>query len=453
MYPEISAAERFPLLTAAGRKLLHAMRQHPQAPIWNWPNGEQLNARGLARVRKFAAELSSPPTISQGSPPSWLPAFVDFCLEEVPFYRRRSAPGTPLAAIPSSCREDLAPKVWDFVPDSQPLDELIVFSSTGTTGHPAQTPSDPAMAACGIPLLELALASTGVGFPRGAEQMALTNVAAYCGAYTTAIVVAYLEEAGCIRVNLSPEAWRQPGDCHAYLDRWWAAVMLGDPQAFAALTSVGIKRPPQVMVSSIMRLSDALAGQLTAHFGCPVIDVYALTEAGIVAVKTPDGHAVLPHDLYLEILDDNDVPCPPGVRGEIALTGGRNPFLPLLRYRTGDYASLGWRQGRPILIDLEGRQPVLFPVAGDRVVHSMEVTRLLRRFPLVQYQLHQDAEGGFRFRYRGGVAEDELRGALRDLLGGRPSIVIEKLSPAATPQHRKVSVYQSARRPTSSHSA
>jgi phenylacetate-CoA ligase len=227
--------------------------------------------------------------------------------------------------------------------------------------------------------------------------------------------------------------------------------MLGDPQAFAALTSVGIERPPQVMVSSIMCLSDALAAQLAAHFGCPVIDIYALTEAGIVAVKTPQGHAVLPHDLYVEILDDHDVPCPPEVRGEIALTGGRNPFLPLLRYRTGDYASLGWRQGRPVLVDLEGREPVVFPVAGDRIVHSMEVTRLLRRFPLVQYQLHQDADGGFRFRYRGGVAEGELRGALLDLLGGRSSLEMERFPAGVTPPQRKVQVYKSARRLASSH--
>lgn len=50
MHPEISEQERFPLLTPAGRKWLHAMRQHPQAPIWNWPNGEQLNEIGRAHV-------------------------------------------------------------------------------------------------------------------------------------------------------------------------------------------------------------------------------------------------------------------------------------------------------------------------------------------------------------------------------------------------------------------
>ena len=53
------------------------------------------------------------------------------------------------------------------------------------------------------------------------------------------------------------------------------------------------------------------------------------------------------------------------VRGEIAVTGGRNPFVPLLRYRTGDWGRLDY--GRcpcgdrmPRLLDLEGRPPVVF---------------------------------------------------------------------------------------------
>jgi phenylacetate-CoA ligase len=443
MYPEISESERFPLLTPEGRKLLHAMRQDPQAPLWNWPNGEQLNAAGLARVEQFADKLRGGLTWTPAQLPDWLPALVDFCLEDVPFYRRRASPGTPFAELPSCSRDDVASRVWELVPDSQPLNELIVFSSSGTTGHPARMPSHPAAAACGVPLLEHVAAATGVRFPRGPQQMALTNIAAYRGAYTTAIVIAWLQEAGCIRVNLSPEVWRNPGDCRSYLDRWTAPVMLGDPLSFAALSKVGIERPPQVMISSIMALSDSLAEQLAARYGCRVLDIYALTEAGIVAVKTERGHAVLPHDLYVEVLDEHDQPCPPSVRGEVTLSGGRNPFLPLLRFRTGDFAALEWHNGRPTLVGLEGRQPVVFPIAGDRVVHSMEVTRLLRSFPLVQYQLHQDDSGGFQFGYRGHVSLEDLRNGLVELLGKPAKLVIDELPPLA-PGQRKVQVYRSA---------
>jgi phenylacetate-CoA ligase len=229
--------------------------------------------------------------------------------------------------------------------------------------------------------------------------------------------MSYLKEAGCVRVNLHPEVWNQPGDARAYLDEFAAPVMLGDPQAFEALGGVGIEKPPRAMVSCITHLSDALAADLTHRYGCPVLDVYAMTEAGIVAVRGPHGHEVLPHDLHVEILDDHDQPVPEGKRGEIVLTGGRNPYLPLLRYRTGDFASLKRVNGKTYLIELEGRQPVLFPVK-DRIVHSMEVTRLLRNFPLNQYQLNQDANGDFRFRYRGSAAADDLQSALHERLVG-----------------------------------
>jgi len=162
-------------------------------------------------------------------------------------------------------------------------------------------------------------------------------------------------------------------------------------------------------------------------------------------VRTPQGHAVLPHDLQVEILDEYDQPVADGERGEVVLTGGRKPYMPLLRYRTGDFASLTRHAGRPVLVDLEGRQPVVFPV-GDRVVHSMEVTRLLRRFPLSQYQLHQDAAGDFRFSYRGVASDDDLQSALRELLGGHRSLTVEVL-PAEGDSRRKVDVYRSDCKP------
>ncbi len=441
-HPEIAESERFPLLTPEGRRFLHAMRQDPQAPIWNWPNGEQLDASGLDRVERFAASLRSDTPAGPDHPPDWLEGFAAYCLAEVPFYRSRSRSGTRWEEIPSCSREDLAPRPWDFVPDSEPLDRLIVFSSSGTTGHPARLPTHPFTAACGLPLLEHALAPLGVSFPRGADRMALTNLTAYPGAYTTAIVIAWLREAGCIRVNLDPADWRSGGDCAAYLDRWHAPIVLGDPVAFAALESLGLRRAPAALISSITALSPGYATELSTRFGCPVLDVYALTEAGIVAVGAAEGHLVLPPDLYVEILDGEDRPCAPGVRGEVTLTGGRNPFAPLLRYRTGDFAALERRNGRLFLIGLDGRRPVLFPTPDGRIVHSMEVSRALRRLPLVQFRLHQDAEGEFRFGWRGAVDGEEVRRVLQTLLGASAPLALEELPPPG-PQGRKVREFES----------
>ena len=279
---------------------------------------------------------------------------------------------------------------------------MIVFSSSGTTGHPRKC-VPPVTAASGIPLLERALARNRCCVSRGPKGAAFKHRGLSWRIPLPSSSLFFAKPGA----SCTSRAWNRPGDCQAYLDRFTAPVMLGDPQAFESLAGVGIELPPRAMVSSIAHLSEALAADLTRRYGCPVLDVYALTEAGIVAVRTPQGHAVLPHDLFVEILDMHDQPVAEGEGGDAVVTGGRNPYLPLLRYRTGDFAALARHAGRPVLVDLEGRCPVLFPVNGDRVVHSMEVTRLLRQFPLTQYRLHQDEDGGFHFFYRGLGLEDE----------------------------------------------
>lgn len=425
-YPELSETERFPLLTENGRKLLHGMRQDPHAPIWNWPNGEQLNDRGLSRVNQFADALRQHAESGNESldEPSWIRNYVDYCLKEVPFYRRRGRPGLSLQEIPTCGRVDMASRAWDFVPDSEPLDELITFSSSGTTGHPTRTPHHPFSAACGVPLIEHA-ASTfcDVPFPHGSDNVAICNVAAYPGAYTTAIVVAYLQEAGCIRVNLDPSAWRKPEDREAYLNRWAAPIWLGDPVAFGALEKLDINYKPNAILSSILHLSPTYAKRLSLKYDCPVLDMYAMTEAGIIAVGNENGHRIIPHDLFVEVLDDGEHRCAPGARGEIVLTGGRNPYFPLLRYRTGDFGSLQIIDGHRVLVGLEGREPVEYPVKDGRVVHSMELTRLMRRFPVLQYEMKSLGGCSYELHLRGDVDRISFESELADLFKTHVRIV------------------------------
>lgn len=417
-YPELSETERFPLLTASGRKLLHALRQDPHAPIWNWPNGEQLNDRGLSRVNQFADALRQHAESGNESldEPVWIKDYVDYCLTQVPFYRRRGKPGSSLQEIPTCGRVDMAPRAWDFVPDGEPLDELITFSSSGTTGHPTRTPHHPFSAACGVPLMEHAARTfCDVPIPRGSDNVAICHVAAYPNAYTTAIVVAYLQEAGCIRVNLDPSAWRKTEDREAYLNRWGAPIWLGDPVAFGALEKLDIDYKPQAILSSILHLSPTYAKRLSLKYDCPVLDMYAMTEAGIIAVGNENGHRIIPHDLFVEVLDEGERRCAPGVRGEIVLTGGRNPYFPLLRYRTGDFASLQVIDGYRVLVGLEGREPVEYLVKNGRVVHSMELTRLMRRFPVLQYEMKSLGECSYELHLLGDVDRVSLESELAEL--------------------------------------
>ncbi len=120
--------------------------------------------------------------------------------------------------------------------------------------------------------------------------------------------------------------------------------------------------------------------------------------------------------LFVELLDRDGRPVAPGERGEITLTGGINPWLPLLRYRTGYTALMAVRGREPVLVGLEGRAPVRFRAADGSWLNNIEVTHALGRFALAQWTLHQHADGRLELRTSGGDAA-ALRAALADLFG------------------------------------
>jgi len=167
---------------------------------------------------------------------------------------------------------------------------------------------------------------------------------------------------------------------------------------------------------------------LERKFGCPVLDLYSLNEAGPVAVgdSSTAGHVLLQHRMYVEILDTNDVRQPAGIRGEIALTGGFNAYLPLLRYRTGDFASLEMHAGEAVLIGLEGRPPVRFrTMAGERI-NNIEITHALQRFAIPQFTLHQNADGSLVIRIFGPcLNETEIPAVLLELFGPHQQLEIQ----------------------------
>jgi phenylacetate-CoA ligase len=133
--------------------------------------------------------------------------------------------------------------------------------------------------------------------------------------------------------------------------------------------------------------------------------------------------------LYVEILGDDGAPCPPGVRGEVVLTGGFNEYLPLLRYRTNDYASLEAREGHTVIVDLEGRPPTTYRAADGATLNNVDVTVALRPLALPPYALHQTADGALELRLFGpGADPAQIREALLRLFGKAQRLTIEELA-------------------------
>jgi len=182
-----------------------------------------------------------------------------------------------------------------------------------------------------------------------------------------------------------------------------------------------------------MTLLPALRQELETTFECPVVDLYSLNEAGPIAAfdEACGGHVLLQHRMLVEILDAEGKPVPRGQRGEVTLTGGFNFCLPLVRYRTGDFASLELRGAEPVLIGLEGRAPVRFRTHAGEWLNNIEVTHALKPLELRQFQLQQRAGGALLLRVAGlGRREVELRAALLGLFGADQALVVEELDGA-----------------------
>lgn len=429
----------FPLLSTAGLANLERIIQHPCAPTWTHRIGDHLVASDLAEIAAFRQRCANPVPARggrrplpapDGGPPPGIVEWVARLRDSVPAFRQRIPLGYALERdwswLPTTRREDLALHPEDFVPLGESLERLIVYDTSGTTGHALRVPHHPRAVALLHVLAERALMWHGQEVARGAGAVACMNLCAQASVWVYPSVFSVWEDAGFARVNLNERAWPGGRD-HArrFIGQLAPGFLSGNPASFAEALHWGIEASPKALLSTAFALSEPLRDALSAHFRCPVLDWYSTTETGPVACSKPGapGLALLAPDLYVELVDEEGQPVPEGERGEVTVSGGRNPYLPLLRYRTGDFARFTRHPNdrgelEPRLTELEGRASVVFRGDHGRPVNPVDVGRALRNHvAVVQHCFVQHADGSLTATLRltsglpvdlGGV-EAELR--------------------------------------------
>lgn len=161
-------------------------------------------------------------------------------------------------------------------------------------------------------------------------------------------------------------------------------------------------------------------------------DVYSCVEIGNLAQQCPEYnyyHINLEH-VYLEVVDDNNQPCPQGVPGRVLVTSLLNYATPLIRYELGDNAILEGAcpcgRGLPAIKSILGRSrnrlllpngEHRFPYLGERE-DIAEISNIrIQKFQFVQRSLY-DIDIKVVSPDRGTIVEEQAIKALyKKILG------------------------------------
>lgn len=175
-----------------------------------------------------------------------------------------------------------------------------------------------------------------------------------------------------------------------------AGVILHDPKLKPQNVKAVLLESENVFPDQVERIRSA--------FGVLPFSSYGHSEKLVLATacEANNRYHVWPTYGYFELLDENGrAVTEPGQRGEIVGTGFINTVVPMIRYRTGDFATYhGERctdcgRNHPVLERIEGRWPQGNLVAADGSVISMTTLNMHDdcMAHVAEYQFVQDDSG------------------------------------------------------------
>ena len=408
-----SLVQRVPLMKREWLSLYRIMGEHPHSPKWNTQCGDRLFESDLESVRNFAEKLEKARSGFKEMPPESIIAWCEFMKQRSPWFESELA-GIDMVnhwqRITPMTRSDMQSRLDLIVPLDADLTRLVVNPTSGITGHPILAPNHPAAVGCYDPLIQYALKMNGLKTDCAGEKVAAIQVCSQHKTITYHTVHSYLEGAGFAKINLEENNWRTAESSALYIKDMKPVFLSGDPYSFLDYINRGIEYRPEAVLTTAVSLERALRDKLNDYFRCPVVDMYSLNETGPIAYSCPDDPSkfhILPHDIFVEVVGENGEPLPEGERGEIAVTGGRNPYLPLLRYLTGDTASMSFGrcscgETTPSLVNLEGRKLVLLRSRSGRIVNSIDISGIIRSFPVYSFSFIQHADYTCRLKVSAG---------------------------------------------------
>ena len=195
-------------------------------------------------------------------------------------------------------------------------------------------------------------------------------------------------------------------------------------------------------------------------FGCKTANEYGCSETGGFVYECPHGSWHISSELtFIEFLDHEGKPKPPGQTGEIFITHLRNNYMPLIRYRVGDMgASLtgvcACGRGLPLMEVSVTKESNVFRLSNGKT-YSSEIfdyinLAVIKSYPqsILQFRVVQKALDHFDVEIiigsdSSGRGEELFGRLLREQLGENIQIFFRKVTDIKREPYGKLRYFMS----------
>ena len=220
----------------------------------------------------------------------------------------------------------------------------------------------------------------------------------------------------------------------AWLRREQPAYLMSFPSSLEALARLCLEQNEHLSwlenISTIgEQFSPAQRQVMQTAWGKPVYETYGCAEATFIAFQSPVSERLLvqSESVYVEILDENNQPCPIGVPGRVVVTTLHNFATPIIRYEVGDLAVPGDPEegyGLPVIEYVLGRSRNALRLPNGEKAFPLRWSEEMGRIaPVRQWQMIQNSYSELEVRMvvdrpLTGREETEILAAFSRVLGG-----------------------------------
>lgn len=190
----------------------------------------------------------------------------------------------------------------------------------------------------------------------------------------------------------------------------------------------GLNVPPGALVAAWNggeALFDQQSDTFRRAFGIPIFNRYGGRELGVMACQFAAGApiSVLRPWLFVEAVDDQGKPVPPGEPGRLIWTSTINRGTPFLRYDVEDLGSFApehYKEAGLTAIDqLQGRVAGVWKLADGRTINNLYWNHLMKEFTEVkQFQVVIKKDNSLQILLKGSQFGPEREAHLRRVLEG-----------------------------------